>query len=552
VAGIIKTTNATANNASDTTTGALVVTGGASFGSGITTGGATYLGLTTAGGGGRRYVEIAADAANQSYIDFHSQDSRTIDYDARILSTGGSASIGTATINIAASQVETGGILKTTNTTASTDTLTGALQVGGGVGVVGRINAGGIIKTTTTTPATDINSGALQVGGGAGIVGRIYAGGVITTTTTVASTDTTTGALVVAGGAGIGGAVNIGGSIKMGQFNTTYRQFSLGGGNSYGYLYGCYAKYGDAIHIGYNFYNDNASNQIYSAGGATSRLTLGYGTIGCYTGGVNTEPTNLGYFQNSSGLVGIGTSSPAAKLDVRRPGSTNAYAEESVLNVKGADYTNADGSRTVYSAGITLHASDLAWAPPNRTYGAKIYIGGGYSVGGELGYNGPIEFSTGAAIRMRINEGGSVTIGGALSKGSGTFDIKHPIKEGYRLVHSFTESPRCDLIYRGKKQLINGQIIINIDKECVEDIDCAMTEGTFEALCANPTVYLQNNETFDKVIGKIVGNKLTILCENKTADCVIDWMVVAERKDELIKEWDKTNDNGYLKTEYKS
>jgi hypothetical protein len=431
------------------------------------------------------------------------------------ITADGNVGIGASTPT---ARLEVAGTIKTTDATPSTDTTSGALQVTGGIGIGGRINAGGIIKTTTTTPSTDINSGALQVGGGAGI----------------------------------GGAVNIGGSIKMGTSNLSYRQFILGGGNSYGYLYGCYAKYGDAIHIGYNFYNDDTSNQIYSAGGATSRLTLGYGTIGCYTGGVNTEPTTLGYFQNSSGQVGIGTSSPTATLHVHRPGATNAYAEQSILNVKGADYINGDGSTTVYSAGITLHASDLIWAYPNRTSGAKIYIGGGYSVGGGIGYNGPIEFSTGSAVRMRINEGGSITIGGALSKGSGTFDIKHPIKEGYRLVHSFTESPRCDLIYRGKKQLINGQIIINIDKECVQDIDCAMTEGTFEALCANPTVYLQNNETFDKVIGKIVGNKLTILCENNTADCVIDWMVVAERKDELIKEWDKTNDNGYLKTEYQS
>jgi hypothetical protein len=460
--------------------------------------------------------------------------------------------VGIGTANPTA-RLEVAGTIKTTDATPSTDTTSGALQVAGGIGIGGRIYAGGVITTTTALASGNTTTGALVVAGGAGIGGRINAGGIITTTTVTASTSTTTGALVVAGGAGIGGDVNIGGSIKMGQFNTTYRQFSLGGGNSYGYLYGCYNKYGDAIHIGYNFYNDNASNQIYSAGGATSRLTLGYGTIGCYTGVVNTEPTNLGYFQNSSGQVGIGTSSPTATLHVHKPGVNTVYTEQSILNVNGGDYSNGDGSRTVYSAGITLKASDLIWfSGAIRVPGAKIYIGGGYSVNGQEGYNGPIEFSTAGGVRMRINEGGSVTIGGALSKGSGTFDIKHPIKEGYRLVHSFTESPRCDLIYRGKKQLINGQIIINIDKECVEDIDCAMTDGTFEALCANPTVYLQNNETFDKVIGKIVGNKLTILCENKTADCVIDWMVVAERKDELIKEWDKTNDNGYLKTEYKS
>jgi hypothetical protein len=465
----------------------------------------------------------------------------------------------------------------------------------------------------------------------------------------------------------VAGSARIMENIQMGTGSTSYRRFTMGGGNSFGYLYGAFNQLGDGIHIGYNAYNDNASWKLHATGfgSGTSRISMGYGYIGLYTAPEGSDPpNNLGLYQNSSGKVGIGTTAPAATLDVNgtfgfapntitrlysyptpqydanwnyyassigntrwngtswtsnsdgidygccaivygwrniyfcanfkagissstltnaemiastrmtilpsghvgigtssptatlhvhRPGVNTVYTEQSILNVNGGDYSNGDESRTVYSAGITLKASDLIWFDGAiRVPGAKIYIGGGYSVNGQEGYNGPIEFSTAGGVRMRINEGGSVTIGGALSKGSGTFDIKHPIKEGYRLVHSFTESPRCDLIYRGKKQLINGQIIINIDKECVEDIDCAMTEGTFEALCANPTVYLQNNETFDKVIGKIVGNKLTILCENKTADCVIDWMVVAERKDELIKEWDKTNDNGYLKTEYKS
>lgn len=49
--------------------------------------------------------------------------------------------------------------------------------------------------------------------------------------------------------------------------------------------------------------------------------------------------------------------------------------------------------------------------------------------------------------------GASITrnmiIGGSLTKGSGTFDIQHPIKEGYRLRHSFVESPnRGDNLYR--------------------------------------------------------------------------------------------------------
>jgi hypothetical protein len=78
----------------------------------------------------------------------------------------------------------------------------------------------------------------------------------------------------------------------------------------------------------------------------------------------------------------------------------------------------------------------------------------------------------------------------------------------------------------------------------------AMTQGTFEALCANPMCYLQNNETFDRVKGVVTGNILTITCENAESSALINWMVVAERKDPFIKKWDRTDPNGFLIPEF--
>lgn len=77
-----------------------------------------------------------------------------------------------------------------------------------------------------------------------------------------------------------------------------------------------------------------------------------------------------------------------------------------------------------------------------------------------------------------------------------------------------------------------------------------MTEGTFEALCINPVKYLHNNDSFDRIRGTIDGSILNIICENENSNDNIDWMVVAERKDVFIKKWERTNTNGYLKTEY--
>jgi hypothetical protein len=154
--------------------------------------------------------------------------------------------------------------------------------------------------------------------------------------------------------------------------------------------------------------------------------------------------------------------------------------------------------------------------------------------------------------RLVIDNSGTVTISGALSKGSGTFDIQHPLStdSNNRLVHSFIEGPRCDLIYRGTTNLVNGKAIVNLDKDCVAKPESAMQEGTFEALCANPVKYLHNNDSFDRVIGKITGNLLTITCKNTNSVDSIDWMVIAERKDPFIKTWNRTNQDGYLITEY--
>ena len=77
-----------------------------------------------------------------------------------------------------------------------------------------------------------------------------------------------------------------------------------------------------------------------------------------------------------------------------------------------------------------------------------------------------------------------------------------------------------------------------------------MEHGTFEALCANPDVFLQNKTGFSRVIGTVQGGILTITCENSTANDLISWMVVAERMDPFIKQWDRTDSDGFLITEY--
>jgi hypothetical protein len=113
--------------------------------------------------------------------------------------------------------IKAGGFL-VANTTASTDTATGAVRVNGGVGIKGSINGGnaqfkaingtiiGNISPANATFTTAVTTGVLTSAGN--IVGN----------STTASSSTTTGALVLTGtgGAGIGGKVYTGDTITAG------------------------------------------------------------------------------------------------------------------------------------------------------------------------------------------------------------------------------------------------------------------------------------------------------------------------------------------------
>lgn len=143
---------------------------------------------------------------------------------------------------------------------------------------------------------------------------------------------------------------------------------------------------------------------------------------------------------------------------------------------------------------------------------------------------------------------GTLTATGTLSKGSGTFDIQHPLSSNVedRLVHSFVEGPRCDNIYRGSVTMSSGTATVNLDSDCVESTD----QGTFIALNKNLSKYLYNNSSVDRVRGTISGNILTITCENVSSNDTIDWMVVGERSDTFVSAWERTNVGGSFVTQY--
>ena len=133
---------------------------------------------------------------------------------------------------------------------------------------------------------------------------------------------------------------------------------------------------------------------------------------------------------------------------------------------------------------------------------------------------------------------GSATISGALSKGSGSFNIPHPVVESKRLVHSFIEGPKADLIYRGAVSLNVGSAIVNIDESV------GLTSGTWAALCREPQLFLQNNEDWTKVKGTVSAEGIITITAETSSSSTIDWMVVAERKDDHMYDIGWTDEDG--------
>ena len=125
----------------------------------------------------------------------------------------------------------------------------------------------------------------------------------------------------------------------------------------------------------------------------------------------------------------------------------------------------------------------------------------------------------------------AATFEGSVSKASGSFKIDHPLpdkKDTHHLVHSFHEGPRADLWYRGEIALVSGSATVDLDDAA------GMSAGTWDLLCRDPQVWIQNDSGWDAVRGSVSGSTLTIECSEAASTDTVSWMVVAERCDQHI------------------
>jgi len=150
------------------------------------------------------------------------------------------------------------------------------------------------------------------------------------------------------------------------------------------------------------------------------------------------------------GKVGIGTTTPSSLLHTYTAISTPGSGEATGVGQIRID--NAAGSLS--SAG----GIEFKVAGDSNGFGSKIQaINSG---GSQLVFANRHGTATWTE-RMRLSDAGNLTITGALSKGSGTFTIDHPLDPKNKLLqHSFVESPEMRNMYYGQADIINGKAII--------------------------------------------------------------------------------------------
>jgi len=339
------------------------------------------------------------------------------------------------------------------------------------------------------------------------------------------------GAVTASGGVGIGGATA--GTTSYGTYATPLR-VTLAGGLPYAEIVGA------SNQAGLLFNRDGSTGWLTGLNAAGSLRIAPLGTID-QTGLTSAKDGTNGLTIDGSGNVGIGTTSPGTTLDIQAPQTnfdTNVFGN---IRISSTTAFNA-----APRAGIVF---SIKYDSNNYGVGSSIQ---GYKVNATSGDFGQgILFTTQAngaapAIRMTISSTGLAVTGalsctGALSKGSGSFRVDHPLPEltaTRQLVHSFIEGPKADLIYRGKVALVDGQATVNIDTVAT------MTEGTFEVLCRDVQCFTTNESDWICVRGKVIGNILTIEAEDITATSVVSWMVIGERQDPHMMETEWTDENG--------
>lgn len=276
-----------------------------------------------------------------------------------------------------------------------------------------------------------------------------------------------------------------------------------------------------------------AEEALYLAGGAsagTNGIFFGTKNVADSTGGWDADITQRMHIKNDGDIfissdVGIGVSVPTQALDVS--GSIKASGDVNITGRIGA----TDGGYGTSGQILSSTGTGTSWVTPSAG------ITGSGSNDRVAVWNSSSSLDSSANLTFN----GSVLSVSSIVKGSGTFNICHPLKpDTHRLVHSFIEGPQADNLYRGQATLVNGSATVNIDTEA------GMTEGTFVALNRDVQCFVSNESGWTAVKGSVSGNTLTITAQDNTCTDTVSWLVIGERQDQHMYESPLADENGKI------
>ena len=283
------------------------------------------------------------------------------------------------------------------NTTTSISTTTGALTVAGGAGIQGDLYVGGVIYgiaevTGQITTATNLGGGSAgqlpyQIAqGDTGFVGPASTGSVLTANWTSAPAFVTTTSLYV-GFAITGTNINSGTTAQIpyqispgitGFFGPgTQDQLLVSQGAS---ASGPLFTNTSSIFVGFAANSHNAL-LINDTASATPHYITFVSTTTGYTGIKGSAMTNL-VFTPSSGNLGIGTATPAAKLDVN--GGSFLRGITTNTNTTNASSTSTGALQVAGGVGI----------------GGNFYAGGNGVFSGDVAVNGGDLTASGTSFNL--------------------------------------------------------------------------------------------------------------------------------------------------------
>ena len=367
---------ANTNAASTSTTGTLVVYGGAGITGGLYVGGAITATSIFVNGNAVLTSQTIGQYGISNINGSTGSITMAAGTDTAISTTGTTITIwNTSTLqSITNRGSSTTNVISINNTTSSTSTNSGALIVSGGVGIAGNLYVGGTITANIVTIQYTTITTTL-----------VTTDDVISTYNTTASTGTNSGALQVAGGAGIGGNLYVGGNIV-----TLINQYVAFGGNTGtritrdGTLNGLDLQTASTSRL---FIADTDGAVIIRSTATSTSTNSGALTV---TGGVgiggalyvaNTSYIAGAQILTTATIVNFGVSKLTAGTDTAISSSTGAVT---IWNTSTLQTVTDRGSTTTNAMSIKSTASSTSTNTGALTVVGGVGIGGGVYVGGSI------------------------------------------------------------------------------------------------------------------------------------------------------------------------